>query len=257
MSRPVRPERGGRLTWTSLFDRYHGDLALRAAGVGTVLASGWFVASRWRARSRPGSDPVRLRHGGRVAVGAVVAAAVLTHERYLTVWRLVGLVAIVATAVAVPAGRRPDRRIVGVLTLVSLVGVWAAVPDTEPALIAAAVLGVGVITGTTQGGWRADRVAAIALVSITAWIGARGRIEAIGGLACLGLLVTLPPARRERGSVVVTVALHLVLVGIAARLLTRASPGWAVAGAAAVALAGAGYAASFRRPPAHSSEAAE
>jgi hypothetical protein len=140
-----------------------------------------------------------------------------------------------------------------VLLTVSLLGVYATVPDTEMALVA-----VGVALPLSLLGWpwplaAWGRAGALAVAGSLLWVVASGGVgrgsAVIGGIACLGLLAVEPIARRlhpHRRSVLsrlpdgplgapVVAAVQLPLVYVASRVAgTRSS----VAAAAAIAMAG-------------------
>lgn len=164
--------------------------------------------------------------------------------------------ALVAAAVAVPLAdfdaRWRHRGLGPVLLPVSLLGVYATVPDTEMALVA-----LGAALPLSLLGWPValaswGRAGAWAVAGSLVWVTASGGVgrasAVVGGVASLGLLAVEPIARRlhpGRRSVLtrlpegrlgapVAAAAQLVLVYVASRVAgTRPS----VASAAAVALA--------------------
>jgi hypothetical protein len=123
-----------------------------------------------------------------------------------------------------------------VLTLVTVLGIWASVPDTEEAIpVVGALLPIAFL------GW--PRVLASlgssgapAVVGVLAWtaaVGGRGRLGAvIGATACLGIMVLEPVLRRiwparvgllsnrssSKHRLLVVCGAHLVLVAICSRV---------------------------------------
>lgn len=130
--------------------------------------------------------------------------------------------------------RWSDRPLGPGLVVLSLVGVFATVPETKEALpVLGAVLPIGLI------GWPASIAAlgaggSLAITGLLAWTVAQGgtfRESAIvGGLACLGVLVAEPVGRSLRhrqasghrpypiAALLALVATHVVVVYLAARV---------------------------------------
>lgn len=211
-------------------DPYHPGLALFAGAVGLLIAL-WLTAQRAR-RGVEGDGGGRLAGSGAVGVGLATLLGFVPLG--------IGIVAAVG-AVAAGAGlRRADSRVVGVLGFISLVGVWAAVPDTEPALVVAGVIGVPVLLRRFTDCTIGDRVALVLLVAVTAWIGSAGRVEIVGGLGCVAMLGIGSRRSGERsdsggGALLFT---HLALVVISSRVVTRLSMPWAIAAVVCIAVAG-------------------
>ena len=208
-----------------MIDRYHVLLAAVALGIGGVLA---LVDSR-------GPLVFRLR-----VPGLVLSAASL-----LAVWAGVArsfpwmLVAAVAVAPADP-GRPPHPlgRWTWPLALVSLVGVWSAVPDTEPALAAAVCLApVAALRW-----WRDESPGPVgtgmlvALVMGAAWVGAAERVAPLCTAVAVGAVLVAPVLlgyrRPLRGAgLAVTSVAHCVLALAGSRAIMAMAPADAIAGA--------------------------
>jgi hypothetical protein len=152
-----------------------------------------------------------------------------------TTW-IRGLVIVGASvggALVAAADQRWEHDAIGPpLFMLSAVGVYLTVPDTEEA---AALLGAALPLAVLGWPWRRVRLGqpgAAAATGVLCWVGAvggQGRPASIvGALACLALLVGVPaaqswrPARRARplrpAEVVAVGAAHLGLVYVAARV---------------------------------------
>jgi hypothetical protein len=219
-------------------------------GIGLVLGVAATLAclavQARRRRRNPGSSAPVL--GVSLAVAGAAGIA-------LTTGRPASL-ALPAPALAVAAGAVGlaladfDRRwrrhgLVPPLLAVAAAGAWAAVPDVEAALV---VLGVAV--PMTLLGWPSPLVrsgqppslgvaGALGVAGLFAWmvaVGAAGRPgAAVGGLACLGVLVAEPVARRldprrrspldllagQDGPAWAALAAQLPLAGLASRVVAR------------------------------------
>ena len=122
------------------------------------------------------------------------------------------------------------------LLAVSLAGIWAAVPDTEEILLVSGTLALPLLV-TMAGGldrleltWRLP--ASFSIVGPVVWAavhGGRGRPGSmVGGVACLGLLLLEPAARRIARApssnrtpatlVVMLLAVQVAVVATAARI---------------------------------------
>jgi hypothetical protein len=223
-------------------ERFHPTLALQSAAIGAVLAGLWMVTGA-------------QRRGGRIGLAAAVATAALVYHGFLPV----GPAGILAGAglLVIASDRTRDSPLVGAWTAVSLVGVWAAVPDTEAPLIVAAIVAVPVAGGLVRRSSASDRVAAMVLVVVAARIGSAGRDEFIGGIGCVGLLASVPlplrrhltvrPARRRDIALLVT---HTGLVLVASRVLTRADRTTAIVGVVAIVMVAAVVSRLAERPDA-------
>lgn len=146
--------------------------------------------------------------------------------------------AIVMLLGAAGAGRslaeRADRwPWVAAAALISAAGVWAAVPETGPAVIGAGVLmGLAAATELTGSGWAP--AAGVGLAVVLGWAalsGAAGRPwAAIGGALCAGVApwLAVVPSRRSRRSLhPYLLGAHLAVVLLAARWIGVAPhAGW-------------------------------
>jgi hypothetical protein len=186
-------------------------------------------------------------------VGVALAAAgaagvVLTVDQPPAPVLPVGVVLVAAGVVAALLADF-DRRwrhlgLMPLLLAVSAAGVWAAVPDVEAALVV-----LGTTVAMTLLGWPSPLVAsgpppslgtagAIGVAALFVWTvaaGSAGRPAAVaGGLACLGVLVVEPVARRLGPGLPVptgrtgrrrvgrsALGAQLVLVAVAARVVGR------------------------------------
>ena len=155
---------------------------------------------------------------------------------------------LVVAALAVPDEPRlghPLGELSVPLAVTSLVGVWASVPDVEPALVlAGAITPLAVV-------WILDRAgpgapASVLLVGAVAWavvVGAAGRTAPLAALACIGMVAVAPAAlgwREQRlttRAVVPIVGAHLILaVPIGRVAMRRATATAFLLGATSVAL---------------------
>jgi hypothetical protein len=128
------------------------------------------------------------------------------------------------------------------LYAVSAAGVFAAVPNTEEA---AALLGASVpasLAGWPLGRARLGRLGAAGAAALLMWVTADGSLgrepAVVGGVACLGLLATLPAGRWLAtylqfprwapldvtvGRPLPTLVVHAVVVGVASRVAGTSS----------------------------------
>lgn len=220
-----------------MLDRSHALLLIEAIAVGAVLAA---IATVLRRRGRAWALPpvaavtawawalTDLIPVGAAAAATVVGLALVGLDRPPSVTAPVAMRRIVPI---------PDVDLTAFLAVISLAGVFLAVPDTEAPLVAAAVVALPVGAGSLVAG-RWDRCVALALVVASAWVGGAGTPQLVGGLACVGLLADARPRTVAtslwtiRSWIVVVV--HGAVVLVAARGLTRVGSGAAVLGAAAV-----------------------
>ena len=224
--------------------RYHPELAARGLLVGLLVAIGFAIVGR---------GPVV----GRLALVVVVSVVAQIYHGVVALAVGPGFAALLIVVAAIKAlapapPPRADVALLGPLLLISLAGVWAAVPDTEPALIAAAVLVAPLCAGQLHPARSIDRVAAIAAVVVAGVAGSQGADGhgLVGGLTCVGLMIA--PLRRIQRPAITPVeigvtfsvehrvagrvaALHLAVVFVSARVLTRWDVGPAVVGAFAMA----------------------
>lgn len=151
-----------------------------------------------------------------------------------------GLFLAAAIVVAAPAlgdvvsARGPA--LTAALLAVSVAGIWAAVPDTEEILLVGGTLALPLLFTIAGGLDRLDVTwslpASFAIVGPVLWAavhGGRGRPGSmVGGVACLGLLLVEPAARRITRTpastrtpatlVVVLLAVQVAVVAAAARI---------------------------------------
>ena len=131
---------------------------------------------------------------------------------------------------------RMDASLVWVLTVISVGGVWLAVPETAVNV----VIMMAVIPVAGVAWWDADRpqwpvrLGAVALVVIGSFSGAAGRTAWIGGLACVGLI---PFGRRDDPWVILLVV-HWLVVLAACRVVSRWQPIPATLGSLGLVLGG-------------------
>lgn len=131
--------------------------------------------------------------------------------------------------------------------VVSMGGVWAAVPDTEIPLTTAIVTTVVVVAAARGRLDRGERWLWAALGVVAAVGGGRGTDQLAGGVAAAALLAALPSVG-PAGAVAVgpAVVVHAVAVALASRVMTRWEAPGSVVGAVALVAA---LAALTRTPP--------
>ena len=220
-----------------------GDMHLGLAAESGAVALGFAVLGVAAGRVGPRKS---ARHVGMLGTVGIAVAAVLWHRSVV--------VAVVAVLVAVGSGvasacRCTTARATLLLAAMSLAGVWAAVPDTEAPLVAAVAAVVAVAIADAVGvrpTW-GDRAVAVGLVVLTAVVGAAGRSEVVGGLACLGLLVVPIPRRPRPGAGAATIGVHAAIVVVASRGVTRLSVRPAVCSAVGLLLIAVAFALVARR----------
>lgn len=208
-----------------MWARYHLTLAVVALAVGAGVA----VAD--------GRSPgVRRR-----ALGAAgLAGALLGGWGSPRGWPWLVAAALLVVAEDRPEPAHPLGRLVPALTVVSLAGVWAAVPDTEPPLAAALVLLPSALLRAARGTRTgvAGTAALVVAVLGAVWVGSAGWGAALASAGAVGAVAVAPAVarfgREWRGrAAAVVVAAHLVVALVVPRLVMRRSP--AVAAAAALA----------------------
>jgi hypothetical protein len=167
---------------------------------------------------RPTALAVALAIPGAALVGIAVSDTVPAAAS----WVVVAAAGTVAVAV-VPA-RMLDAgmpRCTGVLLLVSAVGVYVTVPDTELARIVVGAAVVGALVGCAPDA-RAAPLGTTAAIGLLAWVAAAGGAgrpgAVVGGLACLGVLALGPVAVWSAARPVVVVAVQVALVAVVARI---------------------------------------
>lgn len=206
--------------------RYVTSEAVRLGLCGT--AAGLVVGLVWRAAGR-------TRWGAGPFVVAVLAAAGLTGRfdwpRFLDPMVAAGAVVTMlagAGASRCLADRATHWAWVAAAALISAAGVWAGVPETGPALLAAGgLIGLVVITALTGASWApAAGVGVAAVLGWGALSGAAGRPwAALGGALCAGvapwlplrLMIPTPRGRSGRTPRPWPLGAHAALVLLAAR----------------------------------------
>lgn len=163
------------------------------------------------------------------------------HLGLLAISLLAGTALAVTTAVAGVHGQAEHRRFgwqgshMHLLAVISIVGVWAAEPDTEPAIVLAGMTAPMSIWRWWKGVHpsRSDWWSYIAFISAAAILGATGRPAWVGGVACAGTL--LLPLRGDRIPRPLAInATHVVGMVVASRLLVQWTLQLQLAGAAAL-----------------------
>lgn len=163
-----------------MIERYHLVLAAQALLVGGFVA----LLDRW------GPSPVR----NRIVAASAFAGACLGawgNPRALP-WLLPALVLVIP-------GDQPERshplgRWTVAMTVMSLAGVWSAVPDTEAPLAAGCVLVPSAVTRALGGrsvGPAASGALAIAVLG-AAWVGSAGWGAALASCVAVGMVLVAP-----------------------------------------------------------------
>ncbi len=166
----------------SWLERYHVVLGATALAVGLAVA----VVEWW-------SPAIVSR---RLLAVAGLAGAVLGGwgtARAWPWWLAAGLVVIVADDGA-PEHQHPLGRSAGILAAVGLVGVWAAVPDTEPPLVVAALLTPVVASQAVRHRsiGRAGTAALVVSVLGAVWVGSAGWGSALAAVCAVGAVGVAP-----------------------------------------------------------------
>lgn len=172
-----------------MVDRYNLVLAVLSLVVGSLVAA----IDHW-ARRVAAQDRVTGAIVARLWASAGLAAALLggwLSPRAAPWWAAAGLVVVFADR---PSRPHPMGALAPVLVLVGLVGVWAAVPDTEPAVASAAVLAPVVVSRWHSGHppGPAGSWALGVLLGGAVWVGSAGRGAALAAACALGLTVVAP-----------------------------------------------------------------
>lgn len=199
-----------------MVERYHLVLAVIALFVGSVLLVVDLSAARWLSAPQRPSVTLRLGAARRPRAARWPSAARWpTAVRWLSS-RLIALAGVVGAllgglgsprawpwlVVAVlvvawpdePASAHPLGRYTAALTVVSLAGVWSAVPDTEPALAVGLVLApmalVRAVRGPSAG--PAATAALVVAVSGAVWVGSAGWGAALATFVAVGVVAVGP-----------------------------------------------------------------
>jgi hypothetical protein len=200
----------------------------------TVLA----VAGAAARRSLPAGIVATASGAALVAIGVTES----TPDAPAWVPVLVGIAAFVTSY----TGRAFDSgspRLTGLCLAITAAGVYAVVPDTEDARVWLGAAAVSAVVGlapelvpTPSGS-----SAVMGLVVWNAGVGGWPRASAVvGAIACAGVLALGPFVRRVRIAPLPTVALHIAIVVIAARVAGMTDQVLAAVGVVAVTYAGAG-----------------
>lgn len=208
-----------------LFDRYHLTLLAVALVLGGLVV--------WLARRAP-----RRAAAHPIAVASVLAAGLSVSTSGLAL----------AWIVAIPAvlllhdteGRHPMGAWATPMAVVSLVGVWTAVPDTEPPLAAFGLLAPLAVWSVRRlpGPGRTGTVVLVVTVLGAALCGSAGRTAAMASAVALGAVLCAPSVlgfRDEPPPVVRRlVAVHLPVALVVPRVLMERAAPVALLGAVAV-----------------------
>lgn len=203
--------------------RWHLDLALLTLGTGMVLL---------------GADrlvrPVVRRH---VLAFAGLTAAVLGSWGSPRAWPWLVAAFVLVAWPDVPVPPHPLGDWTAALTVVSLVGVWSAVPDTEPPLVAAcmiAPLGLGRLAERRPVSTAGTSVLVVAVLGAV-WVGSAGWGAALASSCAVGMVLCAPVAlgfgrtpidRRQRH---LLTGIHVVVALVVPRVVMRLQVGWAAA----------------------------
>jgi hypothetical protein len=165
--------------------------------------------------------------GGRGAQVAVLVAGALlvagaAEGSALWMW-VAGFVAVLVGAPCASVVDRRAPRLIPVLLLLSTIGIYVCVPDTEvPLVLLGAALPVALLALNRRARSSASTGAFVALMVAGAVVGGVGRPGAVvGGLACVGVLVLVPLAgwrARTPADIVVLIVTHGLLVLWVARV---------------------------------------
>lgn len=214
-------------------ERYHLGVALVAVLAGVAVA----VADRWV----PAVAPRAV--AGAVLVGAAIGGRGLGGS--LVWW---GLCAALVLIPDTGTQRHPLGRWALPLVLVSVFGVWSAVPDTEPPLALACALAPLAVERVRRG-VSVGSAATAALVVGTAgavWVGSAGKDALLASVCALGMVLFAPlvaighPWRPTGAGWTVVVAVHVVVALTIPRLLIGMGTGAAaLLGFAAFSVSGA------------------
>lgn len=177
--------------------------ATAAAVAWSLPGAGWPVAGL---AGLAGAAAVHTRRCTlSLATVGVLALAVSTPSVSAGVFLVAAIVVAAPALVDVVAAR--GSAVAAALLAVSVAGIWVAVPDTEEILLVGGALALPLLV-TIGGGlerlvvsWSVPVcAAAVGPVVWAAISGGRGRPGSmVGGVACLGLLVVEPAARRLAG----------------------------------------------------------
>lgn len=226
-----------------MWQRYHMGDALLALGDGVVLAA---VLVGLGLLAGKFDRPVVNRLAGSVTarwlalagmIGAVLGSA---GSPRAAPW-LVAAIAVLLLPDE-PTRSHPFGRWTALLAVVSLAGIWSAVPDTEPPLMTAMVLVPSALwwARTDRSPGPAGTAALVVAGGGAAWVGSAGWGSALATVCAVGAVAVAPAVlgfgRRLTGRALVAVAgVHLVVALVVPRSIMRREVPVA-AGAAVVAL---------------------
>jgi hypothetical protein len=166
---------------SGVIDRYHLLLAAVAFGIGLALT---VVDLR-------GPLVFRSRVTGLVLSAAALLSVVAGVARFLP-WAVVAMVALAPADDGDPP--HPLGRWTWPLALVSLVGVWASVPDTEPALVAGMLLAPVAATRCRrdESPGPVGTGLLVAIIVGAAWVGAAERVAPLCTATAVGAVLMAP-----------------------------------------------------------------
>ncbi|UDY33936.1 hypothetical protein [Dermatobacter hominis] len=164
-----------------MIERYHLVLAAIALAIGTVLA----------VVDRRGPKVFRDRVPGLVLSAAALLTVIVGVAHWFP-WAVVAGVAVAPADDGAPP--HPLGPWTWVLAIVSLAGIWASVPDTEPALAAGLCLvpvaivrkGRGVSPGPV------GTAVLVTLIAGAAWVGAAERVAPMCTASAVGAVLVAP-----------------------------------------------------------------
>jgi len=209
-------------------ERWHLYLAAWAVAAGVVV-----VAAELRA-------PVWIRDRSVAVAGLTGALLGSLDSARSVIWVML------AVLLVMPADRQRPPHPLGAMTvtaaMVSLVGVWSAVPDTEPPLAAGcvlAVVGAERLWSRRPVGPPASAALVVAVVG-AAWVGSAGSTPAIASAAAVGMVLCAPAVlgfrKLDLQRAAALAAVHVVGALTVPRLLMRQDSRTAVIGAVALLL---------------------
>jgi len=197
-------------------DRYHVVLGAEALLVGVLVAA----LDRW--------SPAALRTRYLALAGVVAALLGGWGSARIWPWLLVAGALLLSRDDATSEHQHPLGRWTGPLALAGLVGVWAAVPDTEPPLVAAAVLLPLVSLRSVQRRPIGPTDTAVLVVAVlgAVWVGSAGWGAALAASCAIGATAVAPAVlgfgRHLAGAAFGWLAAtHLVVVLLVPRLVMR------------------------------------
>jgi hypothetical protein len=180
-------------------------------------------------------------------------------------WMLLGLMVVtVAVAVGLHPSDRAASTLLGPLTAVSAIGIWATVPETD---MVRGLVGASIgLAPATLWPWlaRISGGGAMALAGLMGWLvvqgGATRASSVVGGWLAMALLAISAriEVRGKLGRGALIAAMHVLSVALAARVIgMMESTGSAALSASILAVALAIFAASMNRHPIRPTEGAD